>query len=84
MTGGVDGNPLKVRATFDLASTCSRYDINWGDNSTHSTQSEGSCGSGVVSKDVTHTYSSAGTYTITLKRGAQLEFIDTAVATIVQ
>ncbi|MEK7509147.1 MAG: peptidoglycan-binding protein, partial [Patescibacteria group bacterium] len=84
VSGAVGGNPLAVRALFDLASSCSRYDLNWGDGTTHATQSEGTCSSGTVTKDISHTYTGAGTYTITLKRGASLQYTDTASITIVQ
>ena len=82
-SGGINGNPLAVRALVDINSSCSRYDLDWGDGSTHAAQSEGSCNSGTVTKDLSHTYSSAGSYTITLKRGAALTFTDTAAVTIV-
>ena len=83
VSGGINGNPLAVRALVDINSSCSRYDLDWGDGSTHAAQSEGSCNSGTVTKDLSHTYSSAGSYTITLKRGAALTFTDTAAVTIV-
>lgn len=82
--GGVNGNPLVVRTQFDLASSCSRYDLDWGDNSPRATQSEGSCASGISSRSLTHTYASPGSYTITLRRGSSLNFSDTAAVTIVQ
>ncbi len=82
--GGVNSNPFTVRARFDIASSCSRYELNWGDGSSPVTQAEGSCSSGVVSREFTRTYQNAGSYTITLKRGASLNFIDTAAVTIVQ
>jgi peptidoglycan hydrolase-like protein with peptidoglycan-binding domain len=84
VSGGINGNPLQARALFDLNSSCSRYDLDWGDGSAHASQSEGSCSSGAIGKDLTHTYSGAGSYTITLKRGASLQNTDTAAITIVQ
>lgn len=84
VSGGINGNPLQARAIFDLSSSCARYDLDWGDNSSHTMQSEGSCSGGSVGKEVTHTYSSAGAYTITLKRGSSLNYADTAGITIVQ
>ncbi|OGG73165.1 hypothetical protein A3A38_03505 [Candidatus Kaiserbacteria bacterium RIFCSPLOWO2_01_FULL_53_17] len=84
VSGGVGGNPLAVRALFDLVSSCSRYDLNWGDGTAHATQSEGTCSSGTVAKDLSHTYAGSGTYTITLLRGASLNYTDTASVTIVQ
>lgn len=84
VSGGINGNPLQARALFDLPSSCSRYDLDWGDGTAHAAQSEGSCSGGSVGKDLTHTYSSGGAYTITLKRGSSLNFTDTAGITIVQ
>ncbi|OGG57701.1 hypothetical protein A2765_06210 [Candidatus Kaiserbacteria bacterium RIFCSPHIGHO2_01_FULL_56_24] len=84
VSGGINGNPLAARALFDLSSTCSRYDLDWGDGTAHASQAEGSCSASAVSKDLTHTYPSAGAYTIVLKRGSSLNFTDTAGITIVQ
>jgi peptidoglycan hydrolase-like protein with peptidoglycan-binding domain len=84
VSGGINGNALASRALFDLTSTCARYDLDWGDGTAHASQADGSCASGVASKEVTHTYPSAGTYTIILKRGSSLNFTDTAGITIVQ
>lgn len=81
--GGVNSNPFTVRVRFDIASSCSRYDLDWGDGSTHVIQAEGSCSSGVVSREFTRTYQTGGSYTITLKRGANLNYSDTAAVTIV-
>lgn len=82
VSGGINGNPLQARALFDLNSSCSRYDLDWGDGTSHATQSEGSCSGGAIGKDLTHTYSSAGSYTITLKRGSSLNNTDTAAIAI--
>ncbi|MBL8158120.1 PKD domain-containing protein [bacterium] len=84
VSGGINGNPLQARALFDINSSCSRYDLDWGDGTAHAVQAEGSCSSGVIGKDLTHTYSGPGSYTITLKRGASLQNTDTAAITIVQ
>ncbi len=83
VTAGTDGDPLKVTTQFDLSSSCARYDLNWGDGSSRSTQSEGTCSSGSISKTITHTYPSAGSYTLTLKRGASLQTTDTVALVIV-
>lgn len=80
----IGGNLFAVRARFDIASSCSRYDLDWGDGSSHVVQAEGSCSSGTVSREFTHTYQNAGSYTVTLKRGASLNSTDTAAVTIVQ
>ncbi len=79
---GANGNPMTVRARFDIASTCSRFELNWGDGSTPVSQAEGSCGSGISPRDMTHTYQNTGSYTVTLKRGSSLTFVDTAGITI--
>lgn len=83
VSGGVGGDPMVIRALFDLTSSCSRYDLNWGDGTTHATQLEGSCSTGTVAKDLSHTYNGPGIYTVTLKRGASLQQTDTASITIV-
>lgn len=84
VTPGYGGDVYSVEAEFDLDSTCTRYDIDWGDGSAHSSQSQGSCGSGnVVTKRLSHTYEETGSYTITLKRGANLSTIDTVGVSIV-
>lgn len=81
--GGVNSNPFTVRARFDIASSCSRYELNWGDGSPTVVQAEGSCSSGTVSREFTRTYQSGGSYTVTLKRGVSLNLTDTAAVTIV-
>jgi len=67
---GHGGDAFAVLATFQLASACTAYDVDWGDNTTHATQASGTCAAGQVSREVSHTYSGSGTYTITLKRGS--------------
>lgn len=83
VTVAVDNEPLKVAAQFDIASSCARYDLDWGDGSSHATQSEGSCSGGGVTKTLNHTYSNAGSYTLTLKRGPSLDTTDTIAVNIV-
>lgn len=83
VTAGANGDPMQAIAQFDLASSCSRYQLDWGDGSSRNTQSEGSCASGAVSKSISHTYQNGGTYTLTLKRGSSLDIIDTIALTIV-
>lgn len=83
VTAGVDGDPLKAAAQFDLASSCARYDLDWGDGSSHAMQAEGACSDGAVSRTLHHTYSSAGSYTITLRRGSSLDITDTVSLVIV-
>lgn len=83
VTVAVDNDPLKVAAQFDIASSCARYDLDWGDGSSHATQSEGSCSGGTVTKTLNHEYDGAGSYTITLKRGSSLDTTDTVSVNIV-
>lgn len=83
-TLGTDGDVKKVTAQFDLSSPCARYDINWGDGTANSSQSQGSCAQVNTSKSVTHTYQNAGAYTITLKRGTNLEMTATIGISLVQ
>ncbi len=84
VSGGVNGNPLQARALFDLTSSCAQYDLDWGDGTAHAQQSDGSCSGGTFGKEVTHTYSTGGAYTVTLRRGSSLNYRDTAGITIVQ
>jgi PKD repeat protein len=73
----ITGSTAQVRASFDLSSSCARYDLDWGDGSAHASQSEGSCAAGTTGKELTHTYDKAGSYTIKLKRGSSLNYTDT-------
>jgi peptidoglycan hydrolase-like protein with peptidoglycan-binding domain len=77
-----DGNFSTVTVQFDLETPCTPYDLDWGDASTHVTQSGGSCPGGVDDKQFSHTYSNAGSYTLILKRGTNLAEVDTAGITI--
>ncbi|MBI5470661.1 peptidoglycan-binding protein [Candidatus Kaiserbacteria bacterium] len=83
ITPGIGGNPLAVQITFSLGSSCSPYTLTWGDgsNDNYTGPPQGtSCAQSVVSGlTKTHTYGSAGSYTITLTRGSQ---VDTAGVTI--
>jgi len=71
-----------VQASFPLTSSCSRFELNWGDSTQVVSQDEGTCNAGSVTKQYTHTYTNGGTYTLTLKRGATLQFVDTASVVI--
>ncbi len=84
LTPNVGGNPLAVSVNFDLPSSCTGYDVAWGDSSAHETQADGgsSCASTTAVKTFSHTYTTAGSYTVTLKRGASLTRTDTASITI--
>ncbi len=73
-----NGDPFTIRVSFDLSSNCAAFDLNWGDGSSHLAQSQGSCTSGPVTKEFTHTYDSTGTYVVTLKRGSNLSLSDSS------
>lgn len=74
---------LSVQATFDIQTTCTAFDLDWGDGTSHASQSQGSCsGTGAQTKQFTHQYSSTGTYTITLKRGTSLQQVDSATVVV--
>ena len=73
VTPNVASNPLTATASFDLQTSCTGYDLSWGDSTAHLSQSNStSCASGVVTKTFTHTYSAGGSYTIYLRRGSDL------------
>jgi hypothetical protein len=78
--------PLTFTLQFDLPSSCTGYDVNWGDGTTHNTQSDGgsSCAQSASVQSINHTYPSASSYTITLKRGATLARQDDVSITITQ
>lgn len=74
VTPGIDGNPLKAKVDFNIATPCSAYNLDWGDNSTPATQSQGtSCAQTLTAKTFTHTYGQAGSYTIRVVRGSQTD-----------
>ena len=80
VTPGVNNDPFSVEIEFDIATSCSAYDVNWGDSTAHVTQSQGSsCAQVVTTKTFAHTYAQGGSYTITLIRGSRT---DTAAITI--
>lgn len=63
-------NPRIISVQFGLPTGCTGYSLSWGDNSAASTQSDSSsCAATPVTKTLSHTYGSSGTYTIVLTRG---------------
>ena len=73
VTPGVQGSVFTILAAFEIPSPCTAYQLNWGDSSAQVTQAQGTCSGGTVSKQFEHTYANGGTYTVTLRRGANLE-----------
>lgn len=75
---------------FDLPTSCTGYDLSWGDGSAHVIQNDRGTSCAQTSTTVTqsHTYatptSSTSQYTITLKRGASLAQSDTIGVTVTQ
>lgn len=79
-------NPLKFTLKFDLPTSCTAYDVSWGDGSLHLKQSDGgtACAQSPVIDTFSHTYASQGSYTITVKRGSSLGRSDDVSVTITQ
>jgi peptidoglycan hydrolase-like protein with peptidoglycan-binding domain len=77
-------NPLSITASFQLPSSCTGYDLSWGDGSAHITQADGgsSCAQTATTQTFAHLYATSGTYSITLKRGPSLGVTDTATVSI--
>ncbi len=65
--------PFNASVTISmLESSCMSYQVNWGDGSvpsTHTSTQTSSCGGGIGTATVTHTYALAGDYTATLFAG---------------
>jgi len=77
-------NPLTVSVSFGLPSSCTGYQLSWGDSSANVTQADGgsSCAQTASIQNFSHTYPSAGSYSITLKRGPSLSITDSATVSI--
>jgi PKD repeat protein len=74
---------LSFALSFDLPTSCTGYSISWGDGYTASQADGGtSCAQTTSSKSVSHTYTSTGSYTITLKRGPALARADDISVTV--
>ena len=65
--------PLQVSATFSFrGSSCTSYLLDWGDGSAPLAQQapqSANCSNDTVRKQVTHTYTTAGAYVVTLRVG---------------
>lgn len=77
-------NSLAFTAQFDLPSSCTGYNLSWGDGTAEVTQADASssCASNPVMRSFSHTYAGGGAYTIVLKRGPQLSRVDDIAVTI--
>lgn len=78
------GTALSFSLSFDLPTACTGYDVNWGDGTADSSQSDGgtSCAQTTTTKSVTHTYATTGSYTIVLRRGANLGTTNNIAVTV--
>jgi peptidoglycan hydrolase-like protein with peptidoglycan-binding domain len=80
---GVSNNPLAIGVSFNIPTSCTGYSLSWGDGTASATQTHGtSCAETPVTRIFTHEYAASGTYTLTLRRGADLSHIDTASISI--
>ena len=79
-----DSASLTFSTTFDLPTSCTGYRLSWGDGTADVIQNDGatSCAQTPAQKTLTHQYVRNGSYTITLKRGANLSRIDDIALTI--
>lgn len=77
-------NALSITASFTIPSPCTGYQLSWGDSTSDITQADtsSSCSQSSTTQTFTHQYASAGTYSITLKRGPGLTVTDTATVSI--
>lgn len=79
LTPGVNGDPMTVNVQFP-AGGCASYSLDWGDGTQGVTQ-QNNCGNDAgqgSAQSLTHTYQADGTFTITLRRGPTLSYLDTA------
>ncbi|HVM73402.1 MAG TPA: hypothetical protein VMU13_00790 [Candidatus Paceibacterota bacterium] len=81
--------PLTVTATFSSEAACAdAYDLSWGDGSTDITMQYAAPASGSACEAIaqvntpTHSYTTPGTYTVTLKSGISLQYSNTATVVV--
>lgn len=75
VTPALGGNPKAVKVQFEWPyDQCNNYTLTWGDG-TNSNPQSGVCASStsLTTYENTHTYSTAGQYTITLTRGSRTD-----------
>lgn len=82
VTPGASGDVFTVQAEFEIPSSCTGYQLNWGDATASASQSHATCSTEIARKEFEHTYANPGSYTVTLKRGPNLEEVHTAGITI--
>ena len=77
---------LSFSLQFDLPTACTGYDLSWGDGTADAIQTDGgsACAQTTTIKNVSHTYTQAGSYTLTLRRGASLGKTNTIAVTVSQ
>ena len=75
---------LSMRISFELPTSCTGFDLNWGDGTLHDKQSDGGkqCTAVPATKVVEHTFAREGTYKIVLRRGPKLEQTDSVSVVI--
>lgn len=77
------GSATAATATFDLPNACTKYSLAWGDGAVANSRVTSNCSSvNPTVITITHTYTAAGTYTVSLARGASLENKTSASITI--
>lgn len=70
VTPAIGGDPLAVAIEIDYPA-CAAYSIDWGDGSLPSSVApQSGCSGGASRSTVNHTYSTGGTYTISLRDGS--------------
>ena len=82
--GSSGGSSKTVTLQFDLPTSCTGYDVAWGDGQPDSSQNDGgsACAQTSIVNTFSHTYSSTGIYTIVLRRGPTLGRTDDISVTI--